>query len=317
MGGLRVLVADNLGDPRGVEGMIARIKSSAEIVYRPEMSRDELLHEIERCDVLVVRSRTVVDKGLIDRARNLKLVITATHGFDHIDIEYMKNKGIDFRNLSEQTNAVAEFVVALLLCMARKIALADRLSKGSLWRKDELVGIELFGKTLGVIGYGRIGQSVAEKASALGMRIVIYETEITPEKGKKAKTIGAEMLPLVDLLGRSDFITIHVPKTKTTSRMIGRKEFASMKDGAFLVNAARGDVVDEEAMLEYLEKGKLGGIAIDVYSVQPPFSQAQLRKIIADDRVVATPHIGGQTKEARRSTIDAISNMLEEFLTRR
>jgi len=313
----RILVADNLGDTSGVGDMIARIKSLAEIVYRPEMSRDELLHEIERYDVLVVRSRTTVDEALIDRARNLKLVITATHGFDHIDIEYMKNKGIDFRNLSEQTNAVAEFVVALLLCMARKITLADRLAKNALWRKDELVGIEVFGKTLGVVGFGRIGQSVAEKASVLGMRVVIYETEITPEKGRKAKKMGAEMVPLGDLLKRSDFITIHVPKTKTTSKMIGRKEFASMKDGAFLVNAARGDVVDEEALLEYLEKGKLGGAAIDVYSVQPPFSQALLRKIIADDRVVATPHIGGQTKEARRSTIDAITNMLEEFLKSR
>ena len=313
----RILVVDNLVDRGGVEDMIARIKPSAEIVYRPEMSRDELLREIENFDVLVVRSRTTVDKGLIDRARKLKLVITATHGFDHIDIEYLKNKGIDFKNLSEQTNAVAEFVVALLLCMARKITLADRLSRNGLWRKDDLVGIEVSGKTLGVVGFGRIGQSVAEKASGLGMRVIIYEDDITPVKGKRAEAMGAEMVPFGDLLRRSDFITIHVPKTKTTSKMIGRSEFASMKDGVFLVNAARGDIVDEEALLEYLEKGKLGGAAIDVYSVQPPFSQVLLRRIIADDRIVATPHIGGQTKEARRSTIDAISKMLEEFLQNR
>jgi len=311
----RILVVDNLVDRGGVEDMIARIKPSAEIVYRPEMSRDELLREIENFDVLVVRSRTTVDKGLIDRARKLKLVITATHGFDHIDIEYLKNKGIDFKNLSEQTNAVAEFVVALLLCMARKITLADRLSRNGLWRKDDLVGIEVSGKTLGVVGFGRIGQSVAEKASGLGMRVIIYEDDITPVKGKRAEAMGAEMVPFGDLLRRSDFITIHVPKTKTTSKMIGRSEFASMNDGVFLVNAARGDIVDEEALLEYLEKGKLGGAAIDVYSVQPPFSQVLLRRIIADDRIVATPHIGGQTKEARRSTIDAISKMLEGFLT--
>jgi len=313
----RILVVDNLVDRGGVEDMIARIKPSAEIVYRPEMSRDELLREIENFDVLVVRSRTTVDKGLIDRARKLKLVITATHGFDHIDIEYLKNKGIDFKNLSEQTNAVAEFVVALLLCMARKITLADRLSRNGLWRKDDLVGIEVSGKTLGVVGFGRIGQSVAEKASGLGMRVIIYEDDITPVKGKRAEAMGAEMVPFGDLLRRSDFITIHVPKTKTTSKMIGRSEFASMNDGVFLVNAARGDIVDEEALLEYLEKGKLGGAAIDVYSVQPPFSQVLLRRIIADDRIVATPHIGGQTKEARRSTIDAISKMLEEFLQNR
>jgi len=314
MGRKRILVADNLGDLRGVEAMIARIKSSAEVAYCPEINRNELLHEIVNYDVLVVRSRTTVDKGLIDKARNLKLVITATHGFDHIDIEYLRAKGVDFMNLSEQTNAVSEFVVASMLCMARKITLADRLSKNGLWRKDEMVGIEVFGKTLGVVGFGRIGQSVAEKASALGMRILIYEAEITPEKGKRAKVMGAEMVPLGDLLRRSDFITIHVPKTKTTSKMISRKEFALMKDGAFLVNAARGDVVDEGALLECLENGKLGGAAIDVYSVQPPFSQDRLRRIIADDKVVATPHIGGQTKEARRSTIDAISKMLGEFV---
>lgn len=315
LGRQRILVVDNLGDQGGVEDMIARIESWAEVIYRPEISRDELLNEIEKYDVLVVRSRTTVDKGLIDRARKLRLIITATHGYDHIDIEYLRNKGIGFRNLSEQTNAVAEFVMALLLCMARKITLADRFSKNGLWRKDDLVGIEVHGKTLGVVGFGRIGQSVAEKASGFGMRVIIHEAEITPEKGKRAKSIGAEMVPFGDLLRRSDFITIHVPKTKTTSKMIGRKEFASMKDGAFIVNAARGDVVDEEALLEYLEKGKLGGVAIDVYSVQPPFSQAQLRSIIEDDKVVATPHIGGQTKEARRSTIEAISKMLEEFLT--
>ncbi|TLN09757.1 phosphoglycerate dehydrogenase, partial [bacterium] len=126
--------------------------------------------------------------------------------------------------------------------------------------------------------------------------------------------IGAEMVPFYDLLRMSDFITIHVPKTKTTSKMISKKEFALMKDVALLINAARGDVVDEEALLENLERGKLGGAAIDVYSVQPPFSKDQLRKIIADDKVVATPHIGGQTKEARRSTIDAISKILEEFV---
>lgn len=310
----RILVVDNLGDPGGVEDMIARIKSSAEIAYRPGISRNDLLHEIENYDVLVVRSRTTVDRGLIDRARDLKLVITATHGLDHIDIEYLRAKGIDYKNLSEQTNAVAEFVMALLLCMARKITLADRLSKNGSWRKDEMVGIEVSGKILGVVGFGRIGQSVAEKASALGMRVVTYEADINPEKGERARTIGAEMVPFYDLLRMSDFITIHVPKTKTTSKMISKKEFALMKDGALLINAARGDVVDEEALLENLERGKLGGAAIDVYSVQPPFSKDQLRKIIADDKVVATPHIGGQTKEARRSTIDAISKILEEFV---
>lgn len=310
-----ILIADNLGDAVGVEDLIDRIRSSAEVIYRPEINRDELLNEIESYDVLVVRSRTTVDERLIDRARNLRLVITATHGLDHIDIECAEKKGIEIKNLSEQTNAVAEFVMAVLLCMARKINLADRLAKNALWRKDEMVGIEVSGKTIGVVGFGRIGQSVAEKALALGMRVIIYEIDITPEKGRKAKKMGAEMISLGDLLKRSDFITIHVPKTKTTSKMFGRREFASMKDGAFLINAARGDIVDEEALLEYLEKGKLGGVAIDVYSVQPPFGQALLRKIIANDKVVATPHIGGQTKEARRSTIEAISDMLEEYLS--
>lgn len=313
----RILVADNLGDARAVEEMIDKLKSLADLIYCPGMSRDDLLSEIQRCDVLIVRSKTTVDKDLIDRARALKLVITATHGLDHIDIEHLKDKGIEFRSMSEQTNAVAEFVVAFLLCMARKITLVDRLSKNGSWRKDELVGSEILGKTLGVIGFGRIGQSVAMKASALGMKVVIYETNTTHEKEERAKRIGAQIVPLIELLRKSDFITLHVPKTKTTSKMIGRKEFASMKDGVFLVNAARGDIVDEEALLEYLKKGKFGGVAIDVYSVQPPFDQALLRKIIADDSVVSTQHIGGQTKEARRATIEAISNLLEEFLTKK
>lgn len=313
---IRILVADNLGDAGAVEAMIARLRPWADVIYRPEMSRGDLLSQIQRCEVLIVRSRTTVDKDLVDRARALKLVITATHGIDHIDIDHLKDKGIEFRSMSEQTNAVAEFVLALILCMARKITLADRLSKTGSWRKDELVGVEIFGKTIGVVGFGRIGQSVATKASALGMKVFIHETDMTPEKEERARGIGAQIVPLGELLRGSDVVTLHVPKTKKTSKMIGRKEFASMRDGVLIVNAARGDIVDEEALLEYLEKGKFGGVAIDVYSVQPPFNRAFLKKVIADDRVVSTQHMGGQTREARRTTIEAISNMLEEFLAK-
>jgi D-3-phosphoglycerate dehydrogenase len=307
-------VADNLGDAKAVEEMIARLRPLAEVIYRPEMSRGDLLSEIQRCEVLIVRSRTTVDKELIDRAGALKLVITATHGIDHIDVEHLHDRGIAFRNMSEQTNAVAEFVLALILCMGRKVSLADRLSKLGSWKKDDLVGLEILGKTIGVVGFGRIGQSVATKASALGMKALIHETVMTTEKEERARRIGARVVSLDELLRSSDVVTLHVPKTRGTYKMIGRKEFALMKDGVLIVNAARGDIVDEEALLEYLEKGKFVGVAIDVYSIQPPFDQQLLRRIITDDRVVATQHMGGQTREARRATIESISNMLEGFL---
>ena len=310
----RVLIADNLGDDEAVQTMIEALKPNANVAYRPAMNREELLSGIPHCEVLVVRSRTNVDRELIERARSLRLVITATHGSDHIDIERLNSRGIEFKNVSEQTNAVAELVIALLLCLARKIPLADRLSKDGLWRKDELVGVEIFGKTLGIVGFGRIGQLVAEKASALGMRALVYEADVTPEKGDKARKIDAKIVPLDELLRRSDFITMHVPKTKTTSKMIREEQFSSMKDGVFFINAARGDIVDEGALLKFLDKGKFGGVAIDVYSVQPPFSRPQLEKLLSDDRVIATQHIGGQTKEARRATVRAISDTMEEFL---
>jgi D-3-phosphoglycerate dehydrogenase len=314
MGRVRVLVADDLGDNEAMEELRRSFEDRAEISYRRNMSREKLLSEIPFYEVLVVRSRTEVDRELIDRARSLKLVITATHGSDHIDHHYLSRKGIDFRCVAEQANAVSELVIGLMVCVARKIPLADKLSKGGDWRKDELIGIEIRGKVIGIIGFGKIGQLVAEKASALGMRVLIYEPNMTPEKEERARRLGGVFVQIEQLLKLSDFITLHVPKTKETSKMIGREQFEMMKSGAFLINAARGDIVDEEALLEYLEKGKLGGVAIDVYSVQPPFGKAQLRRLISDDRVVATQHIGGQTREARRGTIKAVMDLLEEFL---
>ncbi|MGQ9513940.1 MAG: NAD(P)-dependent oxidoreductase [Thermoproteota archaeon] len=311
---VKILIADDLGDINAVEHIKEKLGEKAEIHYRHEMSREELMQEIPIYDVLVVRSRTIVDKELIDKARSLKLVITATHGYDHINHQYLSSKEISFRNVAEQTNAVAELVIGLIICIARKISFADKLSKNLMWRKDELIGIEIKGKVIGIVGFGKIGQLVAEKASALGMRVLIYETRLNQEKEMKAKMIGGEFVQLDQLLARSDFITLHVPKTKETNKMIGKEQFELMKDGVFLINASRGDIVDEEALLYSLEKKKLSGVAMDVYSVQPPFTNEQLRRIISDDRVVATQHIGGQTREARRDTINAISKILEDFL---
>ncbi|MBO3804261.1 MAG: 3-phosphoglycerate dehydrogenase [Candidatus Brockarchaeota archaeon] len=311
----RILIADDLGDDEAMDELRRGLEGRAVIAYRRDMGREELLSEIPSYDVLVVRSRTEVDKELIDRAKSLKLVVTATHGSDHVDHRYLDRKGIGFRRVAEQSNAVAELVIGLIVCLARKIPLADKLSKNGAWKKDELIGIEIQGKAIGVVGFGKIGQLVAEKASALGMRVLIHETNLTREKEEKAKALGGEFVPLDRLLKLSDFVTLHLPKTEETSKMIGREQFDMMKDGAFLVNAARGDIVDEEALLENLEKGKLGGAALDVYSVQPPFDKERLRRVVSDGRVVATQHIGGQTREARRGTIKALRKLLEEFLS--
>jgi len=259
-------------------------------------------------DILVVRSKTRVDRGLVDRMQSLKCVISATHGRDHVDADHLRERGIEFHDVPVQSHDVAQGVIAYILAYATNLVEGDRSMKRGEWKKGGLVGFRVTGKTLGIIGYGRIGREVAKMASALKMNVIVYDPHV-----KGAKTAAT----LDELLEASDFVTIHAPLTEETRGMIGRDEISKMKDGAYLINTARGGIVDEEALLEALGRGKLGGVALDVYARQPPFNSEVASELVQDARVIATPHSIAQNIEAVEEKGAGVVKIIRDYIRRR
>ncbi len=261
--------------------------------------------QLDDVTVLVVRSRTRVNEKLVDRMPNLKCVISATHGADHVDVEYLKGKGIRFYNVSVQSYDVAQGVMAYILAHSTNLVEGDRSMKRGEWKKKELKGCRIKGKTLGIIGYGRIGKEVAKMASALGMNVVAYDPYV--ENNEFAVTLDT-------LLETSDFITIHVPLTEETKGIIGKNEIIKMKEGAYLINTARGGIVKEEALLDALYKGKLSGAALDVYEHQPALENEVSNKLIRDETVTATPHSIGQSTEAIEEKGEGVIKVIKDYI---
>ncbi|MEM1566289.1 MAG: phosphoserine phosphatase SerB [Candidatus Bathyarchaeia archaeon] len=288
---LKVLVCD----PIDHEGLELLRKAGFEVHVEPEISLDDLKRKVAEFHVLVVRSRTKVTKDIIDAGKNLKIIARAGAGVDNIDVEYAEERGIRVVCTPEAVaTAVAELTMGLILSLARQIPKADRAMKEEKWVKTEIVGWELQGKTIGIVGFGRVGQKVAKLAKAFGMKILVCELNSISEH--VLRELDAEVVPLEDLLKRSDIITLHVPLTQETYHMIGRREIEQMKDGVYIVNTSRGSIIDEKALFEALKTGKVAGAALDVYEKEPPndFLIAKL------PNVVCTPHIGAQTKEAQK-----------------
>ncbi len=292
-------------DPTSSKAIEAMRAMGVEVVVRDTITVDELAEVIADYDAIVVRSRTKVRKPLIDKAvPGLKAIIRGGVGLDNIDVEYARSKGIQvFNTPRASSNAVAELVTGLMFALARHIPRADASMKAGKWEKKKLKGTELAGKTLGIIGYGRIGRTLAEKARALGMKFVAYDPYVE----------GEEIIPLDDLLAQADYVSLHIPHTPETHHLIDAEKIAKMKEGAYLINAARGGVVDEAALLEALESGHLAGAAMDVYSEEPPKSET-LRALIEMPSFVATPHIGAATKEAQARIGDEIVSIVKEHL---
>ena len=287
---LRVLVCDPVKNV-GIEMLR---EAGFEVDVRPEITPDQLSRVIRNYDVLIVRSRTKVTRQLIERAERLKVIGRAGVGLDNIDVEAAEKRGITVLNTPEApADSTAELTIGLILALARKIPSADRSMKEGRWLKGRLKGWQLKGKTLGLIGLGNVGLRVARLAKAFGMKILF--TKRTPPSPEVLKELEAEFVPLEDLLRRSDVVSIHVPLTEETRGMIGARELSLIKEGAVLINTSRGAVVDEEALLNALQSGRLGGAALDVYTVEPP---RDLR-LIRLPNVVCTPHIGAQTDEAQ------------------
>lgn len=298
----RVLVCDPIHE----EGIEKLRQAGFEVDAKPAISHEELRSAVSNYDALIVRSRTQVTKEIIETGKQLKVIGRAGVGLDNINLESAEKQDITLLNTPEASaEAVAELTIGLLISLARNIPLADQAMKQGEWIKKKLRNWELRGKTLGVIGLGNVGERVARIAKAMEMKILI--TKRTPPKPELLRELAGEFISLVELLQRSDIVTIHVPLTSQTHHMISARELQLMKNGGFLINTSRGAIVDEKALLEALQSGKLGGAALDVYEIEPPKDLTLIRL----PNVVSTCHIGAQTQEAQR----AASILIAEKIT--
>lgn len=268
---------------------------------------------LEETEILIVRSNTRVDREFVSRLPKLRLVVTATHGEDHVDKQALAERGILFRTAPVQSYDVAQGVMAYVFAFATNMVTADRSMKRGEWRKKELVGFRVKGKTLGIIGYGRIGREVARQALANGLMVIVYEKDARARLENSLPVRFAETLE--ELLSSSDIITIHVPLTDETRGMIGERELAIVKNGAFLINTARGGIVDEEALLKALEKGRLAGAALDVFHHQPPLVNNSSEKLARHEKVVASPHSIAQTRETLRQKGETVLEIIRNHVS--
>lgn len=270
------------------------------------LTEDELIERIGHFNAIIVRSGTKVTGKIIDKAENLKVIGRAGSGLDNIDQVSASKKGIKVIN-TPGTNApaVAELAIGLMFNLARKITSANQSMKKGNWAKKDFNGIELAGKKLGIIGCGTIGKNVARMAYALNMEILIYN-----QSPVEIEQINFEQVSLDKLLSQSNFITLHLPKTEKTVRLITRKELKKMKPEAYLINTARGGIIDEKDLIECLIDGTLAGAAIDVFENEPDFN----KELVSNPKVISTPHIGAASQESQERVGVIIVDQILEYL---
>jgi D-3-phosphoglycerate dehydrogenase len=297
MHNFNILITDGL-DERGQ----SILRASAKVDIHDKIPAEDLLQIIPDYDALIVRGQTRVTAEVIEAATRLKVIGRAGVGVDNIDLEAAKLRSITVVNApSSTTVAVAELAFGLLLALARGMPRADATMKQGQWLKKEFEGVELFGKTLGIIGFGRIGMEVSKRASAFGMNVVIYDPNVSEEELFHS---DVEPVSIQDLYAWSDFLSLHLPLNVHTRDLIGPLAFSQMKDGVFVVSTARGGIIDEAALLNALNSGKVAGAALDVFEKEPP----GLTELVSHPRVIATPHIGAQTAEAQSRAAEDIAN---------
>jgi len=302
---VKVLVSDPIDE----EGIKMLREAGLTVDLRTDITAEELKKIIGGYDAIVVRSRTKLTEEVLKKATSLKAIARAGVGLDNIDTRYAKERGIEVFNSPEAPcNAVAELVVGLMLSMARHISVADSTMKQGRWEKNRLTGIELSGRTLGVIGFGRIGYMVGKKARALGMKVLAYDV-LMDKLRRFVEEIGANDVDLDTLLAESDFITVHVPLLPQTKHMISTKQFMKMKTGVYIINAARGGIVDEAALKAALDDGKVAGAALDVFEQEPSPDPELIRR----ENVVCTPHIGAGSVEAQLGNSTIVAEKLINY----
>jgi D-3-phosphoglycerate dehydrogenase len=296
----KILLADSL-DKEAVD----RLKSlpQFEVTVKTGMDEAELVRTIPGFNAVVVRSATKITRKVVEAAASLEMIVRAGIGLDNVDAVAAKEKGIKVANTPAATTiSVAEITFGLMLGAVRQLGRANLTMKEHKWEKKSFSGTELFGKTLGIIGGGRIGQAVAERALAFGMKVLVYDV-IKVESGLNLKQVSLD-----ELLAQADLITLHTPKQ--AKPILGREEFLKMKNGVIIINAARGGVVDEAALLEALKSGKVKAAALDVYEKEPPVDFA----LIDHPSVMASPHIGAAAEEGQKRAGLEVVRILEEKL---
>ena len=284
-------------------------KNGLKITYEPEITPEQISEKIENFDVVIVRSRTKLTKDLIEKANKCKIIARVGVGLDNIDQNSAKEKGIRVINAVEGAmNAVAELVIGLMLSLAREIPRADREVRNGNWIKKELMGTELRGKYLGIIGLGNIGKRLGRLAKALNMNIIGFD--VVPIDEEFSKEVGLMKTDLDTLLASADYVSLHVPLLDSTKHMINSTKMESMKNTARIINTSRGGVIDEEALYDALKNGQLGGAALDVFEVEPATSN----KLATLPNFISTPHMGAQTKEAQSLAANVIAEKIIQIL---
>jgi D-3-phosphoglycerate dehydrogenase len=301
---MKVLISDNLS-PIGVEILK---KAGFEVDARSKTSAEEIEKIIGEYDALIIRSATKVTAGLLEKATKLKVVGRAGSGLDNVDTPAATKKGVVVMNTpGGNTVTTAEHTIGMIFACARMIPQSYASLKAGKWEKKKFEGVELYDKTLGVVGMGAIGGVVASRAIGLGMKVLAYDPFISPEK---AKSLGIELADLPTLYKRSDFITVHTPKTKETSNLINKNTIGQMKDGVRIINCARGGIVNEADLFEALKSGKVAAAAFDVFEKEPP----ENHPLLTLDNFIATPHLGASTLEAQENVATAVAEQIVDYL---
>jgi D-3-phosphoglycerate dehydrogenase / 2-oxoglutarate reductase len=294
-------------DPLDASAVKAMRDAGLVVDEKTSLAPDALLREIADYDAIVVRSATKVRAEVIDAGARLKLIVRAGVGLDNVDAVHARKKGVEVRNTpGASSNSVAELALGHILSLARHIGRGTASMKAGKWEKKQLEGVEIAGKTLGIIGIGRIGQSLAQKAHALGMTVLCYDAFLSASPIPKL----ARFVPLDELLAASDFVSLHIPFDAVKGPTIGEAQFARMKPGVRIVNCARGGVVDEAALVRALQSGRVAGAALDVFSAEPPAAGDPL---VGAENVSLTPHIGAATSEAQARVGDEAAKIVIEF----
>lgn len=299
---IRVLTNDGLQ-----QGAINKLTSLGFEVVNNHYDKDVLGTTLKEFDILVIRSATKVTADILDQAQGgkLKLIIRAGVGIDNIDVPYANKKGVVVKNTpNASSDSVAELAIGHMFALARFIAISNCTMRDGQWNKKKYEGIELGGKTLGIIGMGRIGRALAKKAEALGMKIIYNDMF------GKQNDLSYNFLELDDLLKSSDFISLHVPYDKEKGSLIRKEQFDIMKDGVYLINCSRGKVVEETALLDALDNGKVAGAGIDVFEEEP----TKNKELVNHNKVSVTPHIGAATKEAQERIGEEVVTTIVDFV---
>lgn len=288
----RILVTEKIS----AEGLSA-LQAGAEVDVRLDLDKETLLEAVVSYDALVVRSATKVTAPVIEAGKQLRVIGRAGSGVDNIDVDAATQRGITVVNAPASNNvAVAELAIGLMLSLARHIPQSHSSMQAGKWERSKFMGWEVRNKTLGLFGLGRIGSEVARRARSLEMTVLAYDPVVSSDR---AVQLGVESVTMNDLLARSDIISLHIPLVDSTRNLFNADRMNQMKQGAYLINASRGGIVDEEALLNALESGHLGGAALDVYSKEPP---PEGNKLVGHPKIITTPHVGASTTEAQALT---------------